>query len=78
LPAGNTFLKDRLLGESRVITWDNREGMKIEGILTTPPASLGKPPYPLVPHPHGGPHRRSALGFDFMVQLFAAYAPGQR
>jgi acylaminoacyl-peptidase len=73
LPAGNAFLKERALGESRVVTWDNREGKKLEGILTTPPAGLAKPPYPLLLHPHGGPHSRSAVGFDFAVQLLAAH-----
>jgi dipeptidyl aminopeptidase/acylaminoacyl peptidase len=73
LPAGNTFLKHRLLGENRVITWTSNDGMKIEGILTVPPVGVAKPPYPLVLHPHGGPHSRSALGFDFTVQLFAAH-----
>ncbi len=73
LPAGNAFLKERALGSSRVITWDNGEGQKIEGILTVPPAGTAKAPYPLLLHPHGGPHSRSAVGFDFTVQLFAAH-----
>jgi dipeptidyl aminopeptidase/acylaminoacyl peptidase len=37
VPPGNRVLSERLRGESRVITWDNGEGMKIEGVLTTPP-----------------------------------------
>src|SRR5262249_6273756 len=45
---------------------------KLEGILTTPPEGVAKAPYFLVVHPHGGPHSRSAMGFDFTVQLFAA------
>src|SRR5204862_1717304 len=61
------------LGNSRVITWDNGEGMTIEGVLTTPPDGVAKPPYKLLLHPHGGPHSRTALGFDFTVQLFAAH-----
>ena len=72
-PAGNLFLKDIALGEQKVVTWKSTDGLAIEGILTTPPAEAGvKPPYKLVVHPHGGPHSRSALGFDFTVQLFAA------
>lgn len=72
LPAGNTFLRQRLLADSQVLTWDN-EGKPIEGILTTPPPGVAKPPYKLLLYPHGGPHSRSALGFDFAVQLFAAH-----
>ncbi len=73
LPAGNAFLRRRALGEVRVIAWDNGEGKKIEGLLTTPPPGVARPPYKLLLHPHGGPHSRSALGFDFTVQLFAAH-----
>jgi dipeptidyl aminopeptidase/acylaminoacyl peptidase len=66
------FLKDVVLGESRLVTWEN-EGLKLEGILTTPPTKTAKPPYRLVVYPHGGPHSRSTLGFDFTVQTFAAH-----
>jgi dipeptidyl aminopeptidase/acylaminoacyl peptidase len=51
----------------------NDEKTTIDGILTTPPESVAKPPYKLLLHPHGGPHSRSALGFDFTVQVFAAH-----
>src|SRR5690606_29295080 len=71
-PAGNLFLRERLRGESRVITWDNGEGMRVEGILTLPPPSVARPPCKLVLYPHGGPHSRSALGFNFTVQVLAA------
>ncbi|MFO0928608.1 MAG: S9 family peptidase [Gemmataceae bacterium] len=72
LPAGNRVLRERVLGESEVVTWEN-EGTKLEGILTTPPPGVTRPPYKLVLYPHGGPHSRSALGFDFTVQTFAAH-----
>jgi dipeptidyl aminopeptidase/acylaminoacyl peptidase len=71
-PAGNAFLKERLLAESRVLTWDNGEGQRIEGLLTVPPPEVAAPPYKLLVYPHGGPHSRSARGFDFTVQVFAA------
>lgn len=73
LPPGNGVLRSRLRGESRVVTWDNGEGMKIEGVLTTPPVSVAKPPYKLVLFPHGGPHSRSTLGFNFTAEVFAAH-----
>jgi len=70
-PGGNLFLKERLLGEQKLVSWKSDE-FTIEGILTLPPESVGKPPFKLFVHPHGGPHGRSAPGFDFTVQLFAA------
>jgi dipeptidyl aminopeptidase/acylaminoacyl peptidase len=71
-PPGNTFLKDRPLGKTRLVTWHN-EGLRLEGLLTVPPASVAKPPYKLLLHPHGGPHSRSARGFNFVAQVFAAH-----
>ncbi|MCI0680691.1 MAG: S9 family peptidase [Gemmataceae bacterium] len=73
LPAGNVILKERLTAEGRRIAWLNDEKATIDGILTTPPAEIAKPPYKLILYPHGGPHSRSALGFDFTVQVFAAH-----
>jgi dipeptidyl aminopeptidase/acylaminoacyl peptidase len=70
-PGGNLFLKERLLGEQKIVMWKSDE-FQIEGILTLPPEGVAKPPYKLLVHPHGGPHGRSAPGFDFTVQLFAA------
>lgn len=70
-PPGNRFLAERLLGETEVVIWKN-EGLNLEGLLTVPPRVVAAPPYKLIVYPHGGPHSRSALGFDFMVQIFAA------
>jgi dipeptidyl aminopeptidase/acylaminoacyl peptidase len=72
-PPGNRFLTERLLGETKVVRWQNGEGMTIEGLLTLPPAGVAKAPYKLVLYPHGGPHGRSARGFDFTVQVLAAH-----
>jgi dipeptidyl aminopeptidase/acylaminoacyl peptidase len=71
-PAGNLFLKERSLGKSEVITWDNNEKMTLEGVLTLPHDGVGRAPYPLILHPHGGPHSRSVQGFNFTVEVFAA------
>ena len=70
-PDGNQFLKDRLLGEQKRVTWKSDE-FPIEGILTLPPVGTAKAPYKLVVYPHGGPHSRSSLGFDFTVQVLVA------
>src|SRR5262249_43016548 len=66
------FLSERKLGLSEVVTWKSKDGKKLEGILTRPPEGVGKAPYPLVVHPHGGPHSRSAVGFDFTGQILPA------
>ncbi len=70
-PPGNRVLADRRLAETRVVTWKN-EGLQLEGLLTVPPPEVAKPPHKLILYPHGGPHSRTAKGFDFTVQLFAA------
>ena len=70
-PPGNLFLKERALGEQKVISWKSDE-FTIEGLLTLPPEGVAKPPYRLLVHPHGGPHGRQTPGFDFTVQVFAA------
>jgi dipeptidyl aminopeptidase/acylaminoacyl peptidase len=73
LPPGNAFLKERLLAGGKVVSWAGDGGLRVEGILTLPPAEKARPPHPLVLYPHGGPHSRSARGFNFTVQAFAAH-----
>src|SRR5262249_6672597 len=70
-PAGDLFLRERKLAQAEVVTWKEKDGTQLEGILTRP-ADGSKQPYRLVVHLHGGPHSRSALGFDFTVQILAA------
>jgi dipeptidyl aminopeptidase/acylaminoacyl peptidase len=72
-PQGNVFLKDRSLAGGMAIAWKSEDGLQLEGILTRPPAATNaKAPYKLVVYPHGGPHSRATLGFDFTVQVLAA------
>lgn len=70
-PPGNAFLKERELGKQQVVEWKCDE-FTIQGVLTLPPDGVAKQPYKLLVHPHGGPHSRTVLGFDFTVQVFAA------
>ncbi len=70
-PAGNLFMRQRLQGPQEVVRWSN-EGFEIEAVFTRPPQEIARPPYKLVVYPHGGPHSRAGLGFDFTVQIFAA------
>ena len=71
LPPSNAFLKERARGEVRIVTWENGEGMTIEGVLTLPPPGVAKAPYKLLVNPHGGPHGRSSSSFNFNAQVFA-------
>ncbi|HYH68322.1 MAG TPA: prolyl oligopeptidase family serine peptidase, partial [Urbifossiella sp.] len=72
-PPGDLFLKDRLVGPQRGVRWKSTDGLEVEGVLTLPPEGVGKPPHKLIVYPHGGPHGRNVLGFDFTVQAFAAH-----
>src|SRR6185369_11354782 len=47
------------------------EGMKIEGVLTLPPAGVARPPCKLIVYTHGGPHGRASTAFNFTAQAFA-------
>src|SRR5690606_6933435 len=71
-PPGNAFLKQRELGKTQIIRWQN-EGFDLEGAFTAPPESVARPPYKLIVFPHGGPHSRSSAGFNFTAEVFAAH-----
>lgn len=71
-PPGNVFLNENLLGETSVVKWEN-DGYQLEGVLTLPPRETAKAPHPLIVFPHGGPHSRSSLAFNFTVEVFAAH-----
>jgi dipeptidyl aminopeptidase/acylaminoacyl peptidase len=71
LPSANPFLRERQRSVTREVSWGS-EGLTIEALLALPPEGVGKPPYPLILYPHGGPHSRAALGFNFTVEVFAA------
>ena len=71
-PSGDSYLKERLLAKQEVVTWKASDGLVIEGVLTRPPQADLKPPYKMILYPHGGPHGRSPVGFDFTVQVLAA------
>ncbi|MFO0870745.1 MAG: CocE/NonD family hydrolase [Pirellulales bacterium] len=72
LPAGNRFLAERQLGQTKVVRWESEPGMSVEGVLTLPPPGVAQAPYKLLVHPHGGPHSRSTTGFQFVAEWFAA------
>lgn len=70
-PKGNLFLAERLIAQEQVLHWTNG-ALELEGVVTIPPSEAAQAPYPLVVYPHGGPHSRSAKGFNFTVQVLAA------
>ncbi len=71
-PPSNQFLTDRTVAPSEVVRWKSFDGMEIEGVFTAPSSPNATKPYPLVLFPHGGPHSRSTLSFNFTAQVFAA------
>ncbi|KLJ09709.1 hypothetical protein EMPG_14882 [Blastomyces silverae] len=50
--SGKIWLKSEL-GEGRTVTWKAPDGVEIQGFLRLP--KLGRAPYPLIMHCHGGP-----------------------
>lgn len=55
--------------EQRVVRWRASDGLAIEGVLILPPK--GKPPYPLLVNPHGGP----ASPMTNMITRFDQWQP---
>ena len=55
---------------TRPYTYAASDGTRIPALLTTP--RDGKPPWPLVVFPHGGPNMRNLPGFDGRVQFLAS------
>jgi dipeptidyl aminopeptidase/acylaminoacyl peptidase len=71
IPIGDVYdgIKDSL--ETRRITYEAADGLKIPAYLTLP---AGKPAsrLPLIVFPHGGPASRDTLDFDWWAQAMAA------
>lgn len=63
-------LNPDLLPEHKLVTYETRDGLTIEGYLTLP---LNKPEGPIatILHPHGGPGVRDYDGFDYWTSFFA-------
>lgn len=68
-PPGDALFGQRLTAVDRAFEWKNG-AFALEGAITIPPR--GEAPYPLVVHPHGGPHSRTTSGFNFTAQILAA------
>jgi len=51
------------IAETKLVYYTARDGLKIPAFLTVP--KTGKPPYPTVVMPHGGPWARDSISYDF-------------
>ena len=71
-PAADPYLQERIVAKGEVVNWKSADGLAIEGLFTRPTTPDAKPLFKTVLYPHGGPHSRSAAGFDFTVQVLAA------
>ena len=60
--------KDKL-AELEYINYTARDGRKIAAFITVP--KVGKPPYPTVVMPHGGPHVLETVLYDEWAQMLA-------
>ena len=55
----NPWLEDRSLGEQKIISYQARDGLAIEGILIYPPDYTDGVRYPLIVYVHGGPEHHN-------------------
>lgn len=63
------LLDPETLADVKYISYEARDGRKIPAFVTVP--NVGKPPYPLIVLPHGGPHVRETVFFDEWAQMLA-------
>ena len=68
---GDAQLADINLGETKVVHWTSKEGVKLEGIATFPPGYTSGKRYPFLVFPHGGPESNDELGLDPMAKYIA-------
>jgi dipeptidyl aminopeptidase/acylaminoacyl peptidase len=62
-------------GDVTSVKYTARDGFKISGYLTTPPAIADGMPFknqPFIILPHGGPYARDEQSFDYLAQYFAS------
>lgn len=69
LPHTMPALKPELLADMKLVTYEARDGLDIPALLTLP--KKGKPPYPTIINPHGGPWARDNRSWDAWVQFLA-------
>jgi dipeptidyl aminopeptidase/acylaminoacyl peptidase len=60
----NDFLKDRKLGKQEVVSWQSRDGKRIDGVLLYPVDYRQGTQYPLIIMVHGGPEASVPHGWN--------------
>jgi dipeptidyl aminopeptidase/acylaminoacyl peptidase len=68
---GDAQLADINLGETKVVHWTSKEGVKLEGIATFPPGYASGKRYSFLVLPHGGPEANDGLGLDPLAKYIA-------
>jgi dipeptidyl aminopeptidase/acylaminoacyl peptidase len=69
---GDAQLAEINMGETKVVQWTSKEGVKLEGIATFPPGYTRSKRYQFLVFPHGGPEANDELGLDPMAKYIAA------
>lgn len=59
------------LGDTKVVQWTSKEGIKVEGIATFPAGFSEGKKYPFLVFPHGGPEYNDRLEFDPFARVVA-------
>jgi acetyl esterase/lipase len=72
IAASRPWIDAERMRTSRVVTFKTRDGLKLEGYLTTPEGTSKEKPAPLVVLPHGGPWARDIWSWDGEVQFLAS------
>lgn len=72
----NPQANDWSLAEAEEVTWEAKDGLKIEGLLIKPPHFTSSQSYPLIVELHGGP-RRSWWDTCYLVQSWAGLLANQ-
>jgi dipeptidyl aminopeptidase/acylaminoacyl peptidase len=68
----NSWLRSYSLATNEIVKWKSKDGMDIEGVLTTPVGYEAGRKVPFLLNPHGGPTGASLNTFNSTVQVLAA------
>ena len=66
------WLPESLMAPVRVVTFQTRDGLKLDGYVTLPLGHDESKPGPMIVLPHGGPWVRDVWGYDPESQFFAS------
>jgi dipeptidyl aminopeptidase/acylaminoacyl peptidase len=68
---GEVQLAKVALGPVRVVHWNSKQGVSLEGIATFPAGYAEGKKYPFLVLPHGGPESNDRLDFDAFSRIIA-------